>query len=125
MGWLHHSSVKMSLRGAVYDPSGLIFLGLLLFVNNPPVAAVAIRSREEDAARQRVSLNSGWRFLRSTENIDNLVYDGRPDTSGTSDRNNSKVLKPWILPSANDFINDPAKRHERPDGNPGEELPFV
>ena len=114
----------MSLR-AVYDACGLIFLSLLLFVDNSPVGASAIRSRDQDAARQRISLNSGWRFLRSTENLDNLVYDGRPDTSGTSDRNNSKVLKPWILPSANDFINDPAKHHARPDGNPGGDLPFV
>lgn len=115
----------MAFRGAVYNACGLIFLSLLLFVNDQSVEAFAIRSPEQDAARERVSLNSGWRFLRSTENLDNLVYDGRPDTSGSSDRNNSKVLKPWILPSANDFINDPTKHHERPAGNPGGDLPFV
>ncbi|MDP3433509.1 MAG: beta-galactosidase GalB, partial [Bacteroidota bacterium] len=35
------------------------------------------------------------------------------------------VLKPWILPSMNDFIKDPAKRHIRPEGNPGNDFPFV
>jgi len=35
------------------------------------------------------------------------------------------VLKPWILPTGNDFIKDPAKRYVRPDGNPGSDFPFV
>src|SRR3569623_63078 len=102
----------MALRGALYNASGLIFFILLLLVSSQPVEAFAVHRREPDAGpvgRERVSINTGWRFLRSTANLDNLVYDGRPDTSGTSDRNGSRILKPWILPSANDFINDPAK----------------
>ena len=35
------------------------------------------------------------------------------------------VLKPWILPTGNDFIKDPSKRHVRPEGNPGDDFPFV
>ena len=32
----------------------------------------------------------------------------------------TNVLKPWILPSGNEFIKDPSKRYKRPEGNPGE-----
>ena len=35
------------------------------------------------------------------------------------------VLKPWILPSGNDFIKDPGKRHIRPEGDPGSDFPLV
>src|SRR5690606_11672538 len=35
------------------------------------------------------------------------------------------VLKPWILPSGNDFLADPAHRHERPAGHPGSDVPYV
>ena len=38
---------------------------------------------------------------------------------------NHPVLKSWILPAGNDFIKDPAGRHVRPEGNPGEDFPFV
>ncbi|KAF2840058.1 glycoside hydrolase family 2 protein [Patellaria atrata CBS 101060] len=72
--------------------------------------------------RQRVSINTGWRFLRTTKNPDNLIYDLRPDVSNQKDLT---ILKPWILPSANDFINDPAKHHQRPTGTPDRKVPFV
>lgn len=35
------------------------------------------------------------------------------------------VLKPWILPTGNDFIKDPTKRYVRPEGNLGSNFPFV
>ena len=35
------------------------------------------------------------------------------------------VLKPWILPTGNDFVSDPAKRHAHPEGNVGADFPFV
>jgi beta-galactosidase len=34
-------------------------------------------------------------------------------------------LKPWILPTGNDFIKDPAKHYIRPEGNPGGDFQFV
>lgn len=59
--------------------------------------------------RERVSINCGWKFARFTDlTIDNLSYN---DT-----------LKPWILPSANDFVIDGTK-DEQPDGSaPGSEF---
>jgi beta-galactosidase len=115
----------MSYRHVAYNACRFIFLSLLLFVNHEPAEASTIRSLQQDAApvdRERVSLNMGWRFLRATTNPDKLIYDRRPDVSG---RNDLQVLKPWILPSANDFISDPVKRHQRPAGNPGSNVPFV
>ncbi|KAI0379588.1 glycoside hydrolase family 2 protein [Hypomontagnella monticulosa] len=71
--------------------------------------------------RERVSLNAGWRFQRSTTRPDKLAYDRRPDIN----QSGLTVLKSWILPSANNFIKDPAKRHQTPTGTPGGDIPFV
>jgi beta-galactosidase len=55
---------------------------------------------------------------------DDIDADTEPEDAELieSDR---QVLKPWILPSGNAFIKDPAKHHKRPDGNPGSDFPFV
>jgi beta-galactosidase len=36
-----------------------------------------------------------------------------------------QILKPWILPSGNEFLSDPASFHQRPAGNPGGDIEFV
>jgi beta-galactosidase len=46
----------------------------------------------------------------------------RPSVQRTA---NVPTLKPWILPTGNAFIKDPAKRHQRPAGNPGGDVPYV
>ena len=77
--------------------------------------------------------------MRYTNQPDSLVYDQRPvvtyrndnvvadtraaDSSVASSSNN--VLKPWILPTANEFISDSSKWHKRPAGKPGIDFPFV
>ncbi|KAH7140011.1 glycoside hydrolase superfamily [Dactylonectria estremocensis] len=65
--------------------------------------------------RQRTSINKGWKFSRTESNPDGIIYDHRPDLANLE---NPVVLKPWILPSGNDFINDPASRHEMPSTSP-------
>lgn len=96
-------------------------------------------SKKASSPRQRISLNEGWRFLRYSGEPDSLVYEARPvvgrrndnivaDTRATDTgraQSAPNVLKPWILPAANDFIADTAKRHQRPPGNPGSNFPFV
>jgi beta-galactosidase len=94
-------------------------------------------------ARERIDLADGWRFHRGDPagatarlmydvrpevkvSADGKVADARPDEAvrpqaGAQDR----VLKPWVLPSANAFIKDPAKRHRRPEGHPGSDVDFV
>ncbi|MGL6159029.1 beta-galactosidase GalB [Microbulbifer sp.] len=91
--------------------------------------------------RERVLLDKGWRFMKyaSKEEADGLIYDVRPEikdhedgrpadakpTEAVAVESDKSVLKPWILPTANDFIKDPAKRFRRPSGNPGGDFPFV
>lgn len=61
--------------------------------------------------RERISINSNWKFSRFEANPDSLSYNA--------------TLKPWILPSANDFIVDGTK-HQRPNGTaPGSDVDFV
>ncbi|MDF2191628.1 beta-galactosidase GalB [Paraflavitalea sp. CAU 1676] len=89
--------------------------------------------------RERIRLNDGWRFIRYADTTDQLIYDERPVTGYRNDNivadtratesgrvvSSDRVLKPWILPTANVFIKDPAKRHHRPAGDPGRDFPFV
>ena len=82
--------------------------------------------------RERLSLNGSWRFTKSdpTNSTASLLYDVRPDVRDRRDdkaadsqpteaekisATNRTVLKPWILPTANAFIRNPAKRHGRPE----------
>lgn len=95
------------------------------------------------AARERISFNEGWRFQRGDPagNMGNLLYDVRPPVREEGDKVADaqpteaekiaaeeaarRVLKPWILPTGNAFIGDPAKRFARPSGNPGGDVLYV
>ncbi len=88
-----------------------------------------------DLPRERISINDNWRFTKGDPNSDSsgLIYDVRPAVRDEKDDKaadaepteaekiaaSKGVLKPWILPTGNRFIKDPAKRHVRPEGNPG------
>ncbi|KAI0415216.1 glycoside hydrolase family 2 protein [Xylaria grammica] len=78
-----------------------LLIALLLSVLPQLAAARAVRPRDADATRERVDINAGWRFSRFTTNPDSLSYS---------------VLKNWVLPSANGFIN--GTKHQRPSGTP-------
>jgi beta-galactosidase len=94
------------------------------------------------APRERLSINDGWRFQQGDPagNTTPLLYDVRPEVTDARDDKAADstpeeaariaaakqgVLKPWILPTANAFIKDPAKRHTRPAGDPGGDVSFV
>ncbi|MFG6439470.1 beta-galactosidase GalB [Roseateles sp. LKC17W] len=94
-------------------------------------------------ARERIELAAGWRFQRGDPvgATAQLMYDLRPEVTASADGKVAdarpdeavkavasapgRVLKPWVLPSANPFIRDPAKRHRRPEGHPGSEVDYV
>jgi beta-galactosidase len=112
----------------------LFVLGLVC-----PMLAVA---QTDTAPRVRLSINDGWRFRQGDPagNKTPLLYDVRPEVTDARDDKAADstpeeaarivaakqgVLKPWILPTANAFIKDPAKRHTRPAGDPGGEVAFV
>jgi beta-galactosidase len=101
----------------------------------PPSAA------HRNPPRHRLLLNDDWRFKKydSAADADALIYNIRPEVTDAQDdraadaeptaavdvESSKNVLKPWILPTANRFIADPAKRHVRPPGDPGSDFPFV
>lgn len=112
---------------------------LLIFSGNPFMAASQSSRTSSIPNRERISLNDDWKFMRYTSTPDNLMYDERPVVTNHNDDvvadtkpteaiaiiSSGQFLKKWILPSANDFIKDPAKHHHRPNGNPGNDFPFV
>lgn len=92
--------------------------------------------------RERISINADWRFRKDdpAENKVSLLYDVRPEVTDAKDdiaadakpKEAEKitapakaVIKPWILPTGNAFIKDPARRFVRPEGNPGGEVAYV
>ena len=80
-------------------------------------------SPRQPSPRQRISIDNGWRFFRYTGKPDSLIYEVRPDSAVAT--TSKHILKDYVLPTANDFIKDPAQRHPRPAGDPGKDFPFV
>jgi beta-galactosidase len=81
-------------------------LSLLLFHLAGALSVPGLQQNVAAAAssgRERLSLNAGWRFRRTTDNPDSLTY---------------AKMKSWIMPSANRFIKDASKRYTRPAGQP-------
>jgi beta-galactosidase len=94
-------------------------------------------------SRGRILINDHWRFTKgdpTNVNSRELLYDVRPAARGEDQRERlaeatadaekvaaatNRVLKPWILPSGNRFIKDPAKRFVRPEGHPGADVVYV
>lgn len=99
----------------------------------------SLAAAANNSNRERTSINTGWKFMRYPGEADKLIYDLRPEVTDRNDNvvadtkpteavsvsASSQVLKKYILPTANDFIKDPAKHHQRPPGNPGSDFPFV
>lgn len=79
--------------------------------------------------RERISINENWRFIKGDPpgNAESLLYDVRPawprqsaaQAQAAEPAAPPAVIKPWILPTGNDFIKDPSRKFIRPDGNPG------
>ncbi|HUW91979.1 MAG TPA: beta-galactosidase GalB [Bacteroidales bacterium] len=117
--------------------------GIRLIVYFSLVMGFSCNSKGEmhEVTRERISINDGWSFYKyETESVaDNLVYNVRPEVTELNETKEADskpteaviaeteqaVLKPWILPSANNFIKDPDQKHIRPAGNPGNDFPFV
>jgi beta-galactosidase len=118
---------------------GLILAAMVSLISPTASAAGSIPS---GGPRERISLNAGWRFQKDDPpgNTVDLRYDVRPEIGkrrddGPADARPEEaariaaaaqtVLKPWILPTANAFIQDPARRHVRPAGDPGADVAYV
>ena len=96
----------------------------------------SVTPADAQAPRERVRIDRDWRFQRGDpagnsvdlrydvrpaveRSADGKVADAEPEAAASVASGDARVLKPWILPSANAFIADPAKRHIRPAGDPG------
>jgi len=107
-----------------------------------PAAAAGSDMASGGAVRERLLLNQGWRFALgdAAPASPGLAYDLRPEVKDARDDvaadskpqeaealrvSGQQVLKAWILPTANAFIADPARRHVRPAGDPGRDFPCV
>lgn len=112
---------------------------LCIFIVMPALAAPPAPT---ELPRERISLNAQWRFHRGDppgnrqlldydvrpqvlRSEDGKVADARPEQAQHLDAAAARVLKPWILPTANALIADPANRHVRPPGHPGSSVAFV
>ncbi|MBL4560950.1 MAG: DUF4982 domain-containing protein [Labilibaculum sp.] len=96
---------------------------------------------EDKSVREQVSINEGWSFYKykTASDADSLIYDVRPEVGKVNDNKDADskpteaviaetkqtVLKPWVLPSGNEFIKDAVNKYVRPEGNPGSHFPFV
>lgn len=127
--------------------AGAVLWGLLCLASLGPAPATAQRlvpdrAHEQLAPRERIPLDTGWRFRRGDSDAasaalaydhrpvvapsaDGQAADARPELLAPADAGGGPVLKPWVLPSANAFIADPARRHLRPPGDPGGTLPVM
>src|SRR4029077_7434752 len=102
----------------------------------------------QPVARERISINDDWRFTKGdpTNCAVSLLYDVREqktvrrlaeaEADGNASLNvatNSSgstnlppaLIKQWILPTGNNFINDAARKFVRPAGNPGDGVAYV
>jgi len=61
--------------------------------------------------RERLLIDEGWRFKKD-------------DAAGVPAPTRAD-LQPWLLPTSNQFIEDPQQRHTRPQGRFGQHLPYV
>jgi beta-galactosidase len=105
------------------------------------MAALVAGSPQRSAGAERTLLNRDWRFHKGDPaGVDskNLLYDVRPQARALGERvaefteaadqlaaATHPILKLYILPTGNRFIQDPARRFIRPEGNPGSDLSFV
>jgi len=104
--------------------------------------AAGLAAPPSPSPRERISINDGWRFQKNDPpgNAVSLLYDIRPEVTDRSDDGpadsrptaaekgsapEEAVLKAWILPTGNAFIEDPARRFARPAGSRGGDAPYV
>lgn len=101
-----------------------LFGTLLLLLQSHLNDAYVVDARRNDTTstgRERISINTDWRFWRSERNPDGITYDNRTDTP----QGNVTYLRPWILPSANEFIRDESQHYVVPARSPPVNIPYV
>src|SRR6187431_4479 len=118
-----------------------VFIILNLFILFQINSSFAQSHNVTEVDRERICISKGWKFFKYAdgEKTDNLIYDVRPEvkenidgrpadakpTEASKIEASQSTLKQWILPTGNSFVSSFKKKHIRPEGNPGENFPFV
>ncbi|HWC60632.1 MAG TPA: beta-galactosidase, partial [Verrucomicrobiae bacterium] len=130
--------MRFSSTPSVASVAGAVFAAFVL-------AEVHAASPAQLPARERISIDDGWRFTKGdpTNNTVSLLYDERKSQSvrryaqeadGNSTLNQAVTnettnatafIKQWILPTGNTFIEEASRRHARPEGNLGDGVDYV
>ncbi len=133
--------IKPTSRGV--QVAGLALAGILAAVGTGAFSHAAPAADVPATVRERISLNADWRFHRGDPpgaNSDNLLYDVRPAPGGRGAVErpaefteaaaklgpaSHPLLKPFILPTGNRFIQDAGRRYVRPAGEPGGDVSYA
>lgn len=111
-------------------------------LTQPPVQPAQQSQPTSAQGRERIDFNDDWRFTLGDPGGNSAPYlydvrpevkqsadgkdaDARPDQAAKVERADVPLLKPWILPSGNAFIKDPARRHARPAADPSIDAPYA
>jgi len=138
----------MTAGGALVAVALGAALGMAPAAAQPPALQAQLaqqpRQPQQPSAhgRERIDFNDGWRFTLGDPGGESAPYlydvrpdvkqsadgkdaDARPDQAAMVERAGVALLKPWILPSGNAFIKDPARRHARPAADPAIDAPYA
>jgi beta-galactosidase len=114
----------------------------LLAGTNVPAQAARPQAADQLAPRERILFDDDWRFRlgdpdgnsapylydvlpQQAQSADGKAADAMPQEAARVARGNVAVLKPWILPTGNAFIQDPSRRFVRPPQGPRIDAPFA
>ncbi len=136
--------LRQALASCGLGPAGGCWMSVMVIVIVvcAVLPALAAAQPVSVAPRERVALTAQWRFHRGDppgntvvldydvrpevmRSEDGKVADARPDQAQLLQPPAKDVLKPWILPTGNALIADPAQRHQRPPGHPGSGVAYV
>ena len=118
------------------------FLAALAFTGFPGNSAdraaklkTTLRREVQPASpRIRLLIDDDWRFIRGDppNSTATLNYDVRPQLTGrggapavSASAGSAAVVKWWVLPTGNKFLKDQNVRARRPEGNPGDGVPYA
>ena len=132
---------KSSVFSKFYPILTLILSFSLLVCSSSSLQAQNVHKSGGLAARERICISANWKFFKyeSLDKADKLIYDVRPNVNEDLDNRPADakpteavkveatipILKSFILPTTNAFIKDANKKYVRPQGDPGNDFPFV
>jgi beta-galactosidase len=96
-------------------------------------AGTLVAGQRATSFRGRTLIDADWLFTKGDppNNTVSLLYDVRPPAAARggaptpTPSPEGPVVKSWMLPTGNDFVNDAAKRASRPKGNLGEGVAYI